>query len=83
MGKSGISPQKSQSETSEGHNPVAARCGIRPSQEEVDAHRVAGHCPFRNWCEECVMGQAQEDPHRKDSKEKREGVSLVVMVYEV
>jgi len=27
------------------------------------------------------MGQAQEDPHRKDSKEKREGVSLVVMDY--
>ena len=27
------------------------------------------------------MGQAQEDPHRKDSKEKREGISLVVMDY--
>ena len=27
------------------------------------------------------MGQAQEDPHRSSSKEKREGVSLVVMDY--
>ena len=42
------------------------RPACRPSEAEVRAHR-ATHLPFRDWCEECVAGSANDWGHfRKD-----------------
>ena len=37
---------------------------LRPSEAEVRAHR-ATHLPFRDWCEECVAGSANDWPHHR------------------
>eukprot|EP00959_Pyramimonas_sp_CCMP1952_P080326 1678741-Pyramimonas_sp.AAC.1 len=34
------------------------------SGEYVRAHIRRGHIPFETWCQECMMGRGQEDPHR-------------------
>ena len=39
-----------------------------PSEEMVRRHKAAGHCPYRAWCKECVMGACNMPVHpaRKD-----------------
>ncbi len=34
----------------------AASCPVRPSEAEVEDHRLT-HLPYRNWCPECVAGR--------------------------
>jgi hypothetical protein len=41
---------------------------VKPSQAEVEAHNRS-HIPFRNWCEICVKGRAQDMPHKMKEKE--------------
>ena len=35
-----------------------------PSREEYEEH-MRTHIPFGNWCEFCVKGKCESDPHRK------------------
>ena len=37
----------------------------RPSEEEVERHRSAGHPNFRSWCDHCVRGRAESGHHRQ------------------
>ena len=34
-----------------------------PSQDMVDKHKRAGHCPYRPWCAHCVSGAANAPAH--------------------
>ena len=52
----------------------------RPSEEEVEAHNRT-HFPFRNWCEVCVKGRCQEDPHRSSDGDKEYEVPVVSLDY--
>ena len=38
-----------------------------PTKEEVMAHRV-NHIPFRSWCEHCVKGKANGNPHSRKNE---------------
>ena len=44
---------------------------VLPSQEEVDAHYIRGHLPYRDWCPVCVKAQGCESAHRKESQGDR------------
>ena len=53
----------------------------RPSREEVEEHN-ATHVPFRNWCDHCVRGQCQAEPHySKGMRKMDEQKNLVAMDY--
>ena len=56
----------------------------RPSQAEVDKHNET-HIPFRNWCEICVRGRAENYPAQEIGKRReRSSVSSYGhMLYEV
>ena len=41
--------------------PRAVRAPYVPSAKEVEAHELT-HCPFRQWCDHCVRGQAKDVP---------------------
>ena len=41
----------------------AEKCGIKPNLEEVASHEIS-HFPFRNWCKHCVVGRAENNPHK-------------------
>ena len=34
-----------------------------PSQEMIERHKKAGHCPYRPWCAHCVSGAANAPAH--------------------
>ena len=36
---------------------------VRPTAEEVRAHRVSGHGTYRSWCSACVRGSANDRRH--------------------
>ncbi len=57
-------------ESEEARQSKGLPCGIKPSQKMIDDHERT-HLPFRSWCKHCVMGRAQEHPHRKIEKEDR------------
>ena len=42
----------------------------RPSAEDVEAHSTT-HVPYRNWCPICVRARGKEDPHQRQTGEKR------------
>ena len=42
-----------------------------PSQEMIQRHKRAGHCPYRPWCSHCVSGAANAPAHVA-----REGVAV-------
>ena len=39
-----------------------------PTAEEKENHEMAGHVPYRSWCEHCVKGEAKELGHRKGAE---------------
>ena len=43
-----------------------------PSEAEVEAHRAAGHWPFRDWCIHCVAARGLGMQHRSPSSGSRE-----------
>ena len=44
----------------------------QPTEAEKEEHCQAGHFPFREWCEACVEGRAENDPHSGEGKDKRD-----------
>ena len=62
-------------EGEEGQIPCGICIPCRPSQAEVDKHNET-HIPFRNWCEICIQGRAENYPHKKAEKEEREVPSV-------
>lgn len=40
-----------------------------PTREEMERHNET-HVPFQHWCEQCVMGKAQGNPHRRGGDEE-------------
>ena len=43
---------------------------LLPSEAEVEKHILAGHNPYRNWCDICVQSQGKEMPHRGDQRRR-------------
>ena len=43
-----------------------------PSEAEVERHRLAGHTPYRPWCDACVEGRGQERGHFSETKREKE-----------
>ena len=59
--------------------PVHKPC--EPTREEVEAYNLT-HLPFRSWCDICVRGRGQEDPHgHKHSNDGPPGVPVVGVDY--
>ena len=50
-------------EEEEGNKAEAIMLPTMPSEAEVEAHKLT-HCPYRAWCEECVMGAGVSSGHR-------------------
>ena len=42
-----------------------------PTDAEVEAHRAAGHWPFRSWCIHCMASRGLGMPHRTPSSGSR------------
>ena len=42
----------------------------KPSAREVEEHIAKGHATFAAWCEHCVRGSAQDDPHRRGTEDE-------------
>ena len=39
------------------------RAVAAPSPDMIARHKKSGHCPYRSWCEDCIRGAANIDPH--------------------
>ena len=52
----------------------------KPIEKEVEAHNRT-HFPWRNWCEICVRGRGQEDPHYKRQGDNEKAVLVVSLDY--
>ena len=52
---------------------------MMPTQSEVEEHRIT-HIPYRNWCEDCVLGRATGEPHRTHD-DKRRRIPVVGLDY--
>ena len=68
----------------EGHEERKARVAskpVMPGEAEVEAHKAAGHCPYRSWCKFCVMGHGVSAPHRLRKEESGSKVPSVSMDY--
>ena len=50
----------------------------KPSSSEVERHRIA-HFPYRNWCPECVMGQAIGRAHKTEKNASK--IPIIGMDY--
>ena len=37
-----------------------------PSMKEIEEHNLT-HSPYRSWCPACVLGQARNDPHKREA----------------
>ena len=37
-----------------------------PSAKEIEEHNLT-HSPYRSWCSACVLGQARNDPHKREA----------------
>ena len=66
-------------ESEEAAEPKVVTKPCKPSAAEVEAHN-ATHIPFRNWCEICVRGRAQDMGHASKPKEAS-GVPKVLLDY--
>ena len=64
-------------ESEEAAEPRVITKPCRPSAAEVEAHNVT-HIPFRNWCEVCVRGRAQDMGHVSKPKENLWGAKSSV-----
>ena len=51
-----------------------------PSDAEVEAHRAAGHWPFRRWCIHCVAARGLGMQHRTKSSGSREREIPVISI---
>ena len=49
---------------------------VKPTPEEVASH-MATHLPYRDWCEICVHGKGQEDPHTHTPSDGPPGVPVI------
>ena len=70
-----------ESEHGEGREPKIKSKPELPSELEVERHYAANHCPYRNWCKHCVMGQAPNTGHRSIEREEEDQVSTVSIDY--
>ena len=52
---------------------------VAPTRAEREAHEVC-HLPYATWCQHCVVGCSQNDPHRKLKKHDDENVVPVVSI---
>ena len=52
----------------EARDALRRRPASRPTIEEIRRHR-ATHLPFRDWCPECIVGSANDWPHRRRGTE--------------
>ena len=48
---------------------------MEPPQRRVDAHCMAGHIPYRDWCPHCVRGRGKNVAHKRGT-----GDHLVPMI---
>ena len=62
--------QDGHGQSEESRMPKLLRSPIRPSAEDVEAHSTT-HVPYRNWCPICVRARGKEDPHQRQTGEKR------------
>ena len=51
-----------------------------PTKSEKEDHELAGHLPFRSWCEHCIRGKGHEAGHYK-TKEKKDALPEVHVDY--
>ena len=56
--------------------PRVAKQPCKPTPEEVAEH-MATHLPYRDWCEICVQGRGQEDPHIGKHDDGPPGVPVI------
>ena len=47
-----------------------------PTKSEKENHELAGHLPFRSWCEHCIRGKGHEAGRYK-TKEKKDALPEV------
>lgn len=52
----------------------------KPSQEEVERH-MRTHLPFRRWCEICVRGRAQGNPHQITRDREETTIPVIAIDY--
>ena len=45
------------------------RIPVKPSEEEVKTHLDHGHIPFRDWCDMCVEGRADNPGHFRQTRD--------------
>ena len=60
-----IDEEGEEEEIEEGAKPKMIMLPTMPSAREVEEHSMT-HCPYRAWCEECVMGAGISAGHRGD-----------------
>ena len=36
---------------------------VTPTQKEIDEHEASSHATYRSWCQDCVAGKGQANPH--------------------
>ena len=41
---------------------------LKPTDQQIEQHRVKMHIPYRSWCEDCVKGSGREDAHAKSTE---------------
>ena len=58
----------------------AKRCGLGPTQRELEEHQVS-HLPFRSLCPECVAGRAKDDPNIRQEQRGAGGIPEIHMDY--
>ena len=64
-------PNGESGEARDPHYPPVPR---RPTAIEIHQHRVAGHLPYRNWCDACVRGKCKNTPHRRVPRDEQPGL---------
>ena len=57
-----------------------ARTPKGPTKEEREAHEST-HCPFRPWCDVCVMGKAPDPGHPRMTEESPDAVPVIEFDY--
>ena len=65
----------------EGRTPKAVWSTGEPTREMMEEHVLAGHVPYRPWCEACVAGLGRAGQHRRTSSDREEEVPVVCMDY--
>ena len=52
-----------------------------PTESEVEAHRAAGHWPYRSWCEHCVAARGLGTQHRSPSESSERKIAVLSLDY--